>query len=702
MQLTGDRIVRSTCGLCGIGCGVLVHIRDQKVAKIEGDPLSPLSKGALCPRGAASLEYLYHPDRPKHPLKRAGGRGEGKWIEISWDDALDEIADNFKKTRDRYGPESVAFAVGMAKGLQDSYISRFANVFGSPNVAWQGHVCFVPRMLSSKLTYGFYAIVDYDSTPGCVIVWGKNMANTLHHAHKRLLSAIGKGTKLIVVDPREIDLTERSDLWLQPRPGTDLALALSMMHVIIGENLFDSNFVENYTVGFEKLRKHVRDYSPERVEQITWIPAEKITAAARMYANTKPACIQWGNALDHGINSFQTARALCILRAITGNLCVPGGDIKPLLVPLSGRRSPELELQDQMPADKLKRRIGEEQVGIPTVRYIHPQSLIKAILEEKPYPIPVAYIQGCNPLLTYTNAKKTYEALMKLEFLAVADVFMTPTAAIADMVLPVGTYLEWDAVVVPMFSYPMASIQQKVTQIGECRSDYEILRGLAVRLGIGDCFREKETECLDEILKPSGLSFDEFRKICVIEGGREYGRYETEGFETPSGKVEIYSERLEEWGLDPLPVYHEPPETPESDPDLASEYPLIISTRKNIYRHSEGRQSPTLRGIRPEPVVDLHPETALKLGIKEGDWVCIETRRGTIKQRAHLTAGVDPRVVGIGYAWWYPEDGITNLYGWTKANVNILTDDKPPYNPELGTSNTKNMVCKVFKAPESK
>lgn len=701
VNFTGDKIVRSTCGLCGIGCGVLVHIRDQKVIRIEGDPQNPLSKGALCPRGAASLEYLYHPDRLKHPLKRTGRRGEGSWVQISWDDALNEISNNFEKTRDKYGPESVAFAVGMAKGLQDSYLSRFANVFGSPNVAWQGHVCFVPRMLSSRLTYGFYAIVDYDATPGCVIVWGKNMANTLHHAYKRLLAAIENGTKLIVVDPREIDLTGKSDIWLQPRPGTDLALALSMMHVIIAEGIYDIKFVENYTVGFEKLRNHVRNYSPEKVEQITWIPAEKIMQAARMYAKTKPACIQWGNALDHGLNSFQTARALCILRAITGNLCIPGGDIKPLLVPLVNRRSPELELHDQMPTEKLKRRIGAEEVGIPTVRYLHPQSLVKAILKQKPYPIPTAYIQGCNPLLTYTNAKKTYEALMRLEFLAVADVFMTPTSAIADIVLPVGTYLEWDAIVVPMFSYPIASIQQKVTQIGECRSDYKILKDLSVRLGIGDYFWENETECLDYILKPSGLTFDEFRKICVIEGGKGYRRYETEGFETSSGKVEIFSDQLETWGLDPLPIYYEPPETPESAPELASKYPLILSTRKNIYRHSEGRQTQILRGIRPDPIVDIHPEKAQELGIREGDWVCIENERGKIIQRAHLTAGVDPKVVGVGYAWWYPEDGIDNLFGWTKANVNILTDDKPPYNRELGTSNTKNIACKIYKVPEN-
>ncbi len=694
-----QEIIKSTCGLCQIGCGILVTMDNGRVTQIKGDPESPLNKGVLCAKGLASLEYLYHPGRLKHALKRAGERGSGKWRQISWDDALDTIASEFIKARHNHGAESVAFIHGAAKGLQESYLARLAYAFGTPNVAWQGHVCFVPRMLASRITYGFYAVPDYDYPPACIVVWGKNMAETLHHAHQRVIRAIDKGTKLIVIDPRRIDLAAKSNLWLQPRPGSDLALALGMINVIINEKLVDRPFVDKWTIGFDLLKNHIRDYTPEKVEQITWVPADRIRQAARLYAKTKPACIQWGNVLDHGVNSFQAARAICILRAITGNLGIPGGEIQPLPLPLIGRRSPELELWDKLPLDKWQKRVGAELELMPLIRYVQPQSIIKAIMQEDPYPVHVAYVQGGNPLLSYSNERETYEALRKLDFLAVADMFMTPTAALADIVLPAATYLEFDSIVTPPYSYPVTSVQQKVTRIDECRSDYEILSELAKRLGLGEYFWDKEEQCLDTVLKPVGLSFDEFRKIGIIPGAKQYRSYAKKKLETPSGKVEIYSNRLKEWGLDPLPAYYEPPETPYRDTELAKEYPLILTSWKSAtFRHSEGRQITTLRGMHPEPVVNIHPKTADTLGIRNGDWVYIETKRASIKQKAHLTTDIDPRVVGVDYAWWFPEKGASELYGWAESNINMLTDNKPPFNREIGSTNLRGMLCKVYKA----
>jgi len=697
-QTATAQIIKSTCGLCPIGCGILVHVDNGRVTKVEGDPDSPLNKGELCPKGLASLEYLYYPNRLQDPLKRMGERGEGEWLSVSWDEALDTVASELAKARDRYGAESIAFIGGAAKGLQESYLARLANIFGTPNVAWQGHVCFVPRTLASRITYGFYAIPDYDYPPACIVVWGKNMAETLHHAYQRVIKAISKGAKLIVIDPRQIDLAAKSDLWLQPRPGSDLALALGMINVIINEGLFDKAFVDNWTVGFDELKAHIQDYSPERVSDITWVPVERIRQAARLYAQTKPACIQWGNAIDQGVNSFQTARAICMLRVITGNLAIPGGEIQPLPLQLVGRRSPELERCDKMPLDRWQERVGVDLKLMPLMGYVQPQSIIKAIIEEDPYPVRVAYVQGGNPISSYSNTRETYEALRKLNFLAVADMFMTPTAALADIVLPIATYLEFDSIVTPPYSYPVASVQQKVTRIGECRSDYEILSQLATKLGLGEYFWDSEEQCLDYILAPSGITFDEFRKIGIIPGAKQYRSYATKNLETPSGKVEIYSNQLKEWGLDPLPVYYKPPETPYSTPELAKEYSLILTTWKSApFRHSGGKQMITLRGMHPEPMVSIHPQTANGLGIRNCDWVYIETKRGRIKQKAVLTTNIDPRVVGVDYAWWFPERGASDSYGWAESNVNILTDDKPPYNREVGSTNLRGMLCKVYK-----
>ena len=701
-KTTKQGLIKSTCGLCSVGCGIRVHTKNGEIVKVEGDPDNLLNRGELCTKGLASLEYLHHPHRLRYPLKREGERGSGRWQKVSWDEALEEISIHLNKIKSESGAESVAFVHGAAKGLQESYLSRLANVFGTPNVAWQGHVCFLPRVLASRITYGFYAVPDYDYPPSCIMVWGKNLDATLHHAYKRVIDALEKGSKLLVVDPRETELTKKADLWLQPRPGSDLALALGMLYVIIHEELIEKAFVEKWTIGFDRLKDHILDYPPERIEEITWVPAEKLRQAARIYAEHSPSCIQWGNAIDHGLNSFQNARAICILRAITGNLGAPGGEIQPLFLPLFGRRSPELELIEKMCPNKWEKRVGADMKGLPMIRYVQPQSIVKAIIDQDPYPIRGLYIQGANPLLSYTNAQKTYKALRKVDFSAVADMFMTPTAALADMVLPVASYLEFDSIVTPPYSYPMTLVQQKVTRIGECRSDYEILAGLAKKLDLGEYFWDREEQCLDFVLRPAGLSFEELKRIAIIPGSLQYRRYKDKGFETPSGKVEIYSHRLQEWGFDPLPTYQEPPETPYSEPALAEEYPLILTTWKSApFRHSGGRQVNTLRGEHSEPVVYIHPETAEKADINDGDRIYIETIRGRIQQKVRLTKGIDPKVIGVDYAWWFPEKDASNLYGWAEANVNILADDRPPYSPEMGTTNLRGILCKISKVGDN-
>ena len=602
------------------------------------------------------------------------------------------------KIKNRFGPEAVAFIHGAAKGLQDSYITRFACAFGSPNVGWQGHVCFVPRVIASQFTYGFYAVPDYDDSPSCIIVWGSNMSETFPHAYARVIKAVQKGSSIIVIDPRQINLAKNSDVWLQLRPGSDLALALGMINVIIKENLFDKNFVETWTTGFNTLKDHIKHYTPKKVAAITWVSAKKIEESARLYATSKPAVIQWGNAIDHGINSFQTARAICILRAITGNIGIPGGEIQPVSMPLNGRRSPELELWGKVPSDNLKKSLNKNLNLMPMIKYVQPQSIIKSIIDKNPYAIQAAYIQGANPLLSYSNAQKVHKALTKLSFFAVADMFMTPTAAMADIVLPAASYLEFDSIVTPPYSYPVASVQQKVIRTNQCRSDYEILTGLAKKMGLGDSFWEKEEECLDFCLKPSGLSFEEFRNIGILPGQKGYRKHEKNGFLTPSGKIELSSDRLMEWGFNSIPEYKEPPEALSCESKLHEKYPLILTTWKHgPYRHSGGRQINSLRKMHPEPIVWINPATASKQNIKDGDWIYIETKRGKILQKSLLTSDIDSRVIGVGYGWWFPETDPQNLYDWDKANINILTSHNPPFNPEMGTSNLRGIACRIFK-----
>jgi anaerobic selenocysteine-containing dehydrogenase len=692
-------VVKSTCGLCQTGCGVLIHLEGNKVVEVVGDPDSPVNKGVLCEKGLASIEYLYAPSRLKQPLQRTGDRGSGEWKEISWDTAFEKIADQFTKIKAKYGPESLVFMRGCFKGgYQGTHLARFANVVGAPNIASMASVCYVPRANGSWITHGYSPVPDYAYPPGCILVWGANLAETRIGEHQQTVHSLEHGSKLLVIDPRKTRLSQKAEVWIQPRPGSDLALALGMINVIITHELYDKDFVAHWTVGFEELKNHVQDYPPEAVEKITWVKADDIKKISILYATSTPSVIQLGNAIDHNANNFQTARAVSILRAITGNLGVPGGELwcSPPGI-LSPMGSPELDLREKISAGQRENRLNAKDGLLPIIYYTLPQSIVSAILQGEPYPIRAGFIQAGNMLLTYTNARRTYEALKKLDFLAVADMFMTPTAALADIVLPAATYLEFDSISAPPY-YPVAQIQQKVVQIDDCRSDYDILNGLAKIMGLGEYFWENEEVCMDEVLKPVGLTFKEFRRIGVVEGKKEYRKHEKDGFPTPSAKVELFSSRLNEWGFDPLPTFHEPEETPYSDPELAKAYPYVLTSWKTgPFRHSGGRQIPSLRETQPDPVVWLHPDTASRHGIKENEWIFIETKRGQVRQKTRITSDIDPRVVGVDYAWWFPEKGVEALYGWDEANINILTDDAAPYGREMGTPNLRGILCKISK-----
>jgi anaerobic selenocysteine-containing dehydrogenase len=705
-------IVKSVCGLCAGSCGVLISLEAGKPVEIQGDPESPPNRGSLCKIGLASLEYLYHPDRLKHPLKRAGERGKGNWQQISWDEALSLTADALNKAKQEYGPQAVVMVHGSAKGPMDTHLVRLANAFGTPNVVCADHVCHVPKMLAAEFTFGFLPAAEYGHPPACVVIWGSNIAATRSNIHRNFLQAVKKGSKVIAIDPLETRIAKMADLWLQVRPGSDLALALGMINVVINEGFYDKDFVENWTIGFDKLKAHVQAYSPERVAEITWIPADLIVKATKLYATNRPSHIEWGNALDQGLNSFQTCRAVSILMSLTGNVGVPGGEIEALgsgfrdadpdressQIGIRGRWSYELELRDRLSRKERKNKVSPDL--LPDFTYVLPQSVIKSILEEDPYPIRAMFVQASNPLSSWPNVQKTYQAFRKLDFLSVSDMFMTPTAAMADIVFPVASYLEFDGIqMTPMGT--IAQVQRKVAQIGECRSDHEIINELARKMELEEYFWDRTDDLWDAILEPVGLTFEEFKKMDLFTGtkkAKQYKQYEGSGFKTPSGKVELYSRQLEELGFDPLPIYHEPPETPYSDPELAKEYPLLCTTGKlDVYRHSGGRQIPSLRHPHQDPSVIIHPDTASKLGIKDGDWIYIETKRGKIRQKATLSTGVDPRVVVVDHAWWFPERDKTDLFGFADSNYNVLTDDQPPFNKEMGSFNIRGLACRVSK-----
>lgn len=692
--------------MCHGVCQVYVHMVGERVVKITGDPESPTSRGYLCPKGAASPELLYHPDRLLYPLRRAGKRGENKWERISWESALDEIAERFGKIRSESGSEYVALLQGTGRPYTD-FTLRFSNAFGTPNFVSVAHICYFPRVFASMVTLGQLPIADVygfgGEFPDCVVIWGCNVTQSGASdgmCGGMVQRALDKARKVIVVDPRRIGPAEKADHWLPLRPGTDGALALAMIHTIVSEGLGDREFIDNYTVGYEKLVAHIAPFTPEWAAPITRVKSEDIRAAARTYATSSSACIQWGEAIDASASNYQTARALLILRGITGNVDRPGGDV--LWVPPAGIRqkslfmNPEQGGEQFLPPDKKGRSVsaGKFPLGMLT----HPPSYWKSIVTGDPYRIRGMWIIGSNPLVTMTQSREIEVALReKLEFTVVSDFFMTPTAQLADVVLPAATWLEQDDVV-NLHKIWCVLARKKVAQIGEAWDDREVMIQLAKRLGMEKAFPWPDRRAyLDWLMEDSGMSFEEFCEIGIVQGEMRYYKYKEKGFPTPSGKFEIYSSTSEKMGLAPLPVYREPKLSPVSAPELADKYPLVLTTgaRTKVFFHGEGRQIPSLRRILPDPLVEIHPGTAASLGIKGGDWVWIETPKDRIRMRAKLFDGIAPDVVSAQHGWWFPEEKAPD-YAWKRSNVNLLFGDEAGYDPETGSECLRSTLCKIY------
>ena len=697
------QVRRSVCRMCHGGCGTLLHVRDGEVVRIEGDPDSPLNRGRLCPKGAASLETLYHPDRLTHPLKRAGERGGGRWERISWDQALDEISARLVDIREKQGPEHIALGTGTGRH-HIHFVPRLANAIGTPNWCEPGSAqCFLPRINVGLLTYGDFPVCDYYGPvkPGCILVWGHNPLNSSPDGELgfRLRDALQRDPTLIVVDPRETQLAKRADCWLQLRPGSDDALALAMLHTIIGEGLHDAEFVTEWTTGFEDLARRVESYSPEWAEPITWVPAERIREAARLFANVRPATVEWGCAIEQTPNCIQTVRAVALLPGVTGNIDVPGGWIFGMhaigLFP---------HLREALPPEMHAKRLGGERFRVlgneaPALPAAHVPSVFRAMRTGDPYRISAFLVWGNNSLVTYANPREVRESLLALDLLVVTDLYMTPAAELADYVLPAASWPEIEQVTgFPFVAENVVLANQKVVNIGECRQDEEITIDLCRRMGL-----EHNTESLREVfesqLAPLGITFEELAEKGHVQVPLEYEKYKKMGgFLTPSRKVELRSSRLEAMGYDPLPYYEEPPESPLSTPDVAERFPLVLTTGSRIpfFFNSEFRQLPTMRRAYPHPRVEIHPDVAARHGIGEGDEVWIETRRGRMRQRAKLSRGIDPRVVHAEHGWWFPEAPGPE-HGVFESNANLLTDNGPPYDPAMGTYQLRALLCRVYK-----
>lgn len=821
-ELEVKRIVCNNGGPgCWCQCGLLAHVdkKTGRLVKVTGNPEHPVARGFIChDRLDHAVEWLYHKDQLLYPLKRAGERGEGKWKRISWDQALDEIADKLKEIKQKYGAHTVCTAEGTYRSDIYWARARFLNLYGNPaNVFGPGIICSTNCV---AIQYGMIGSNSHTPDIGSakLIMLASRHPSEALPLHWQIIKARHEqgAVKLMTIDPRLTEAARNSDLWLQIRPGTDGALFQAWIRYIISEGLYEKEWVEKWTnapflvqVSPQKMLKEsdvkkggstekfvawdtvkgtvvahnaetfdyeakgvkpaltgsfkvkmadgreveckpawqliidrVAQSTPEWAEKITWIPKEKIIESARMYATIKPACIYRGVALDQaGKNSSNMELSKSILRMITGNLDVVGGDIMTRPGPVvDGKqfiRDSHLQLEEKLPQEMKEKQMNatvmgwkqydivapyyKKLYGVPAPMAGHmfqlsPPYLWRSILEGKPYTMRALIDYAGNPLVYAPNTRLIHKAMKSpnLELHVALEHWMTPTADLADYVLPMQSKVFERPYCATFEDFHSAVTigEQAIKPMGERRNEYDFFKGLAERFGWGEYFPWKDyEEVVNYRLASIGLTLEQAVKKYIISTPIEKFYAQTNpktgkpnGFATASGRAQMYNYTFELLGFDPLPSYIEPAESPVSTPMRAREYPLILNTggRFRPQFHSENRHwGYGMRERHPWPITEIHPDTALPLGISDGEWIWIETVRGRIRQRARLTTGIHPKVVNCEASWWYPEmpGEEPYLHGVYISNANVLCLDEPEtLDPTCGNWTNRGLLCKVYKA----
>lgn len=680
----------TVCRLCSSCCPVEVEIQDNRLVSAERKSAVSEEESAPCPKLRAAADIIYSPERLAKPLvkKRHGG---GDLTETSWDEALDIVAERFRYFKREYGAQSIAWLRGMAAdwGAPWDYANRLMNLFGSPNTIGNGSVCHVAREMAHVYTYGTMAYPDQKNAK-CVLVWGKNDRDTNPTAYEGIRYAKQHGAKLIVIDPVRTHLAAMADIWLQIRPGYDGMLAMAMIHEIISKRLYDKNFVRQWTLGFEQLKDAARACRAQKIAEDIWLDPGSIKNAAQLYATTRPACIIEGNGLDMQLEVFDNTRAVCILRGLTGNLDKLGGDLLPQPVPVRN-----IQLKERLPED-----VKPITCEYPLFNEFHEtwgnhvqSCVIDAVLDEKPYPIKMLVVQSANPAVTMTDSNRVLRAFEHLEFMVVIDLFMTRTGKYADVVLPATSSFEKTQLNRAFIRNNPVIIQNQVIDwLAESRPDWKITFDLARRLGLGDEFPwQTAEEAIDYQLEPAGITVDILRKN---PGGvrleeTKYEKYKNKGFETPSGKVEFYSNKLRKHGFLPVPSFESNAEDCISFYDKRDEYPYlgISGARTRCFTHSQFKCIPSLANRNQECVIDVHPTDAQAEGISNGDLIKVETPRGSVRMRSKISDAVHQGSIRIAWGWgeFSPD-----------YNLNNLTDDDIR-GDVTGTPSNRTFMCKVSK-----
>lgn len=721
-QRPGIETRKTLCASCDIACSVVTEVQKGRVTRVRSSD-NPLFKDNICIKGITAPKNFANPDRVLYPQRRVGERGSGKFERVSWDEALADIGTRLKKIIDEHGPEAWAVSTSQWNtGTDHGLGRRIMNHIGSPNWISGVALCAGNTAAVNRLTYGWYPWPDYDNT-NCVVLFGHNPGkNSWVPVYNQIQRVKARGGKLIVLDPRKSECAEMADLWLPLKVGSDAAMMLGWLKVIFDESLYDRAFVERWTVGFEDLRKRVDEFPLSRVAELTGCSPEMIAKAARMYATMGPSVIPWTPITDQQRNSTSGIRLQSILRAVCGYLDVPGGEALMGFHPKIVSES-EIEMHEALPESQKAKQLGSDAHPVFTYRgqaalrepcqrvwgheyanqvtgcfMANPSAVFRAMAGEGPYPVKALFSIGNNTLMGFANMPLILKALLNQDLIVVQEHVMTPTAQLADYVLPGDSWLErpW------MFDgYGWLSIykpsQKSMEPPGECTSTFEFWKRIAGALGRPELVPWPTLEAFyDWRIAGLGIDFETFAEVYEVHADTlEFRKYEKTGFATPSGKVELRSSILEDLGFDPLPYWRE---APPPDPD----YPLTMFTgvREAEYFQTGGRHVPELRARKPEPVLFVSPDTAKQQRIAEGEWVSVETRTGKVDIQVGVRTNMPDGLVRIPHGWWKPETerGLGKLSGAMQyADAQLCPDDGDYLDREQGIPHLKGLPCRIVR-----
>ena len=790
--------VKGYCSLCIARCGTVATVENGRFTRLDPDPSHPTGQ-ALCAKGRAAPELVYHRDRLTQPLRRTRPKGDADpgWVPISWDEALDSTANAMREIATRHGPQAVAFSQSSPSttAIADSaiFVRRLMNAFGTPNMVFPLDLCGWGRGFATRFVYGVGsvgtgsaggAMPDISHT-GCLVLWGYNPSHSrLTHA-TAVIEALKRGMKLIVVDPRHVGLANKADIWLRVRPGTDGALALGLAHVMIRNGWYDRGFVRDWSNGphlvrsdtgkllraselaaggdsrhyvawdegagrpvaydpvkgrydgprdrlalngevrvagidgmidcrpvFDHYTELCRAWSPERVEATCWIPGAQLEEAARMIWQARPASYYAWSGHEQHANTTQTARAMALLYALTGSFDAPGGNVLLPAIP-----NAPVTGEDLPAAKNMSPAIGvaERPLGPARWNSVSVLDFYRAVLEGIPYPVKGLIGFGHNMLLAQSDPTRGRAALAALDFYVHADLFMTPTAAMADIVLPIASCFEREALKI---GFEISTEAQSLVQLrpavvpppGAARSDTDIIFELAARLGLSEQFFGGSVDAAyRHQMKPSGIALEQLRAepggvrvplaVKPAKHDKPDKNGDATGFPTPSRKVEFWSEVLAERGYPALPAFVEPKNSPLSQPELGDHYPLVLTCAKpTLFCQSQFRALPSLRKRAPDPEIEMHSAAAGERGIAAGDWVSLETPFGGMRARVRLNDQLDPRVVIGEHGWWQGCDELAatryDPFSPEGANFNA-TVDPTARDPISGTPAHRANVCQI-------